>query len=114
MTHAASSAVPPAPGRLTLPPVVRGLAAGAAAIGALSLAWAFASGDLAAAWSAYLIGVFFVLGLGVFGVAWLAILYLAGTTWSVTMRRIARMRRASSRGGAWVASSMVAFMPLMS
>ena len=47
-----------------------------------------ASGDAALAWSTYLIGAFFALGLGVFGVAWLAILYLAGGDWSVTMRRI--------------------------
>ncbi len=32
--------------------------------------------------------MFFALGLGVFGVAWLSILYLAGADWSVTMRRI--------------------------
>ena len=32
--------------------------------------------------------MFFALGLGVFGVAWLAMLYLAGADWSVTMRRI--------------------------
>ena len=40
------------------------------------------------AWSAYLIGVFYALGLGVFGAAWIAILYLSRADWSVTMRRV--------------------------
>jgi hypothetical protein len=66
---------------------VRALAALAAVAGAAALAWAFSRGDAPLAWSAYLI-MFLALGLGVFGVAWLAILYLSGAAWSVTMRRI--------------------------
>ena len=49
---------------------------------------AISRGDQHLAWSSYLIGAFYTLGLGVFGVAWLAILYLARADWSVTMRRI--------------------------
>jgi hypothetical protein len=80
--------LPAAPARVGLPGVVHGLAGAAVLIGAGALAWAVASGEATLAWSAYLIGMFFVLGLGVFGVAWIAILALAGATWSVTMRRI--------------------------
>ncbi len=88
MSHAHLDRLPAAPGRLALPLLVQGAAALAALVGAAALAWAFNRGDGQLAWSAYLIGAFFVLGLGVFGVAWLAILYLSGAAWSVTMRRI--------------------------
>lgn len=88
MTHAHGEALPEAPGRIALPMAVRGGAVVAALAGAGALGWAFATGREQLAWSAYLIGAFLTLGLGVFGVAWLAILYLAGATWSVTMRRI--------------------------
>lgn len=88
MSHSHSSVLPPVPGRLSLPPIVQTLAALAVVDGAACLGWAFNRGDLSLAWSAYLIGMFFALGLGVFGVAWLAILYLSGAAWSVTMRRI--------------------------
>jgi hypothetical protein len=80
--------LPAAPARVSLPGLVQGLAGVAVLIGAAALAWAFTSGNATLAWSTYLIGMFFVLGLGVFGVAWIAILTLAGATWSVTMRRI--------------------------
>ncbi len=88
MSSAPLHSLPPTPGRLALPGIVQGLSAVAVLIGGGALAWAFASGDATLAWSSYLIGVFFALGLGVFGVAWLAMLYLAGADWSVTMRRI--------------------------
>jgi hypothetical protein len=68
--------------------IVRNLSLAAVLAGGGALAWAFASGQATLAWSSYLIGAFFSLGLGVFGVAWLAMLYLAGADWSVTMRRI--------------------------
>jgi hypothetical protein len=71
-----------------VPGVVRGVSLVAAVAGAAALGWAFSAGHVELAWSAYLIGVFFALGLGVFGALWLAILYLSGATWSVTMRRI--------------------------
>src|SRR5512133_3519468 len=88
MSHTHSHTLPAAPGRIALPAVVQGLSAAAVLAGGAALAWAFSRGDLELAWSSYLIGVFFALGLGVFGIAWLAILYLAGADWSVTMRRI--------------------------
>lgn len=88
MSHSHSAPVPPAPERLVVPKVVQGLSLAAAVAGAAALAWAFANGHVQLAWSAYLIGAFFALGLGVFGALWLAILYLSGAAWSVTMRRI--------------------------
>ena len=71
-----------------MPAIVWVVSIAAAVVGAASLGWAFANGHLQLAWSAYLIGAFFALGLGVFGALWLAILYLSGAAWSVTMRRI--------------------------
>jgi hypothetical protein len=88
MEHTHSHNLPAAPGRLALPAVVQGLSFAAVVAGGGALAWAFSRGDTQLAWSSYLIGAFFALGLGAFGVAWLAILYLAGADWSVTMRRI--------------------------
>lgn len=88
MTHSPAPPWPDVPGRLRVPASVQRLAIAAAVVGLVALMWTFGRGDLELAWSAYLIGAFFTLGLGVFGVAWLAILYLAGATWSVTMRRI--------------------------
>ena len=88
MSHSHSHALPAAPGRLALPGIVQGLSIAAVLAGGAALAMSFSRGDLQLAWSSYLIGVFFALGLGVFGVAWLAILYLARADWSVTMRRI--------------------------
>jgi hypothetical protein len=88
MSHPHSHALPERPGRIALPSIVRGLAAAAVLAGAAAIAVAFNRGDAPLLWSSYLIGVFYVLGLGVFGVAWLAILYLARGHWSVTMRRI--------------------------
>jgi hypothetical protein len=88
MSHSHSHALPAAPGRIALPGIVRGLSAAAVLAGGGALTWACLGGDLQLAWSAYLIGMFFALGLGVFGVAWLAILYLAGAEWSVSMRRV--------------------------
>lgn len=88
MSHDHSNALPQAPERLALPGSVQGLAAALVLVGAAALGWAFSRGETQLAWSAYLIGAFFALGLGVFGAAWLAILYLARGAWSVTMRRI--------------------------
>jgi len=88
MTHTHSHPLPPEPNRLVLPMAVRGVSLAAVFGGGAALAWAFTNGHVQLAWSAYLIGAFFALGLGVFGALWLAILYLAGASWSVTMRRI--------------------------
>ena len=87
MSHPHAHTFPEKPGRLGLSRLEQGLAAAAVLAGAAALAWAFSS-DASLAWSAYLIGAFYALGLGVFGAAWLAILYLSRGTWSVTMRRI--------------------------
>lgn len=87
MSHDHAHPLPEAPGRLALPGSFQGLAVALVLVGAASLGWAFTK-DATLAWSSYLIGSFFALGLGVFGAAWLAILYLARGTWSVTMRRI--------------------------
>jgi hypothetical protein len=88
MSHSDSHALPEVPGRLALPGIVQGVAVAAVLVGGGAFAWAFSQGELPLAWSAYLIGAFFALGLGVFGAAWLAILYLSGADWSVTMRRV--------------------------
>jgi len=88
MSHPHTHALPVAPGRLALPGTVRLLSAAAVLVGGAALAWAFSRGDAALAWSSYLIGAFFALGLGVFGIAWIAMLHLSGADWSVTMRRI--------------------------
>ena len=87
MSHPHAQPLPEPPGRLSLPASVRGLAAAFLVVGVAALAWAFSRGEAELAWSAYLIGAFFALGLAVFGVAWLAILYLARGDWAVTMRR---------------------------
>ena len=88
MSHPHAHGLPAVPGRLALPRSVQGLSVVAILVGAVALALTFSSGDHQLAWSSYLIGVFFALGLGVFGVAWLSILYLARADWAVTMRRI--------------------------
>ncbi len=88
MTHSHVAALPQAPERVGLPSVVTGLAGVFVLIGGAALGWAFSTGELGLAWSTYLIGAFFALGLGVFALAWLAIVNLAGGTWSVTMRRV--------------------------
>lgn len=88
MSRAHVHPLPDAPGRLTLPSSLQGLAGAMVLVGAGALGWAFMQGEAALAWSTYLIGAFFALGLGVFGLAWLAILHLSGGTWSVTMRRV--------------------------
>jgi hypothetical protein len=88
MSHPHSHALPEKPGRLFLPGIVQGLSALAVLAGAAALALAASRGDTPLVWTSYLIGVFYALGLGVFGVAWLAILYLSRGHWSITMRRI--------------------------
>ena len=87
MSHDHANALPEPPGRVSLPGAVQGAAIALVVLGGATLGWAFTK-DATLAWSAYLIGAFFALGLGVFGAAWLAILYLARGTWSVTMRRV--------------------------
>jgi len=87
MSHGAT--IPKAPKEaLSIPKSAQGLALVAALAGAIAFFYALNSGHADTAWSGYLMGAFFTLGLGVFGVAWLAILYLSKAVWSVSMRRI--------------------------
>ena len=88
MSHGHQHVLPEMPARLSMSGAVQALAAAGVLAGAGALGWAFTQGDASLAWSSYLIGVFYALGLGLFGVAWLAILHLSGGTWSVTMRRV--------------------------
>jgi len=77
---------PPDP--IRLPVLAKVAAAIAALVGAGAFYWSLSSGHADVAWSSYLIGAFYALSLGLFGVAWVAILYLSKGVWSVTMRRI--------------------------
>jgi hypothetical protein len=113
MSHAHPHTLPAAPGRLVLPGLVQGLSALAVLVGGGALAWALGRGDAQLAWSAYLIGAFFALGLGVFGVAWLAMLYLAGADWSVTMRRIPEAMTAWLLPGGVLAMGLVFGAPTL-
>ena len=88
MSHAHVHSLPEPPAHVGLPSLVKALAGAGVIVGVAALGWAFSSGDAALAWSTYLIGAFFALGLGVFGLAWIAIVNLAGGTWAVTMRRV--------------------------
>jgi magnesium-transporting ATPase (P-type) len=88
MSHSHTHPFPAAPGKIALPGVVQIVAILFVLAGAGALAFAYSRGDAPLLWSAYLIGVFYALGLGVFGAAWLGILYLSRADWSVTMRRV--------------------------
>ena len=88
MSHHHIHTPPPPTGGIELPAWARALAIIAAVVGAWTLFRTYGSGRLDVAWSSYLIGVFYVLGLGVFGVLWVSILYLCRGVWSVSMRRI--------------------------
>jgi hypothetical protein len=86
--HGAVPEVPEPPGRLALPGSVRVLSILVVVAGIAAFAWALTGGHSELAWSSYLIGVFFALGLGVFGAAWISITTLARGVWSVSMRRV--------------------------
>jgi len=86
MSHA--HALPDAPAPLKVGGLVRLAALVAVVAGAGAFAWALTGGHPQLAWSAYLMGAFFALGLGAFGAAWMAILYLSRGVWSVSMRRV--------------------------
>ena len=100
--------LPTPPERVGLPSLVTGVAGGGVLAGAAALGWAFASGDLGLAWSTYLIGAFFALGLGIFGLAWIAIVNLAGGTWAVTMRRVPEAMTAWLLPGGVLALAVIA------
>ena len=86
MSH--SVHIPDPPARIKLPALARLAAVLAVIGGGAAPGWAFATGRTELAWSSYLIGAFFALGLGVFGVIWISILNLSRGVWGVTMRRI--------------------------
>jgi len=86
MSH--SQDIPQPPDRLFVSSKLKAAALVAVLAGAGVFAWALLSGHQGLGWSAYLIGAFYTLSLGVFGVVWLAINYLSKGVWSVTMRRI--------------------------
>jgi len=77
---------PPAPIKIGMAP--KALAAVAVLAGAGAFFYAYSGDHKSLAWSAYLIGAFYALGLGLFGVFWNAITGLASGVWSVTMRRV--------------------------
>ena len=80
--------IPAAPKALKTSKTAQAVALMAALAGAAAFFFALRSGHPDTAWSGYLIGAFLTLGLGVFGVLWLSILYLSKAVWSVSMRRI--------------------------
>jgi hypothetical protein len=77
-----------APEAIQLPKSLKVVAALAVVAGAGALYWSYSQGHHAQTWGAYLIGAFYALGLGLFGVLWVAMLYLSKGVWSVSMRRI--------------------------
>lgn len=70
-------------------------------VGLGSFGGAMATGQEVHAWGGWLIGMFFVLGLGVFGTLWVAIQYVTRAAWSVPTRRIPEAM------AAWVVPSVV-------
>jgi hypothetical protein len=92
MSHAALQ--PPPPIRFSVVTYV--IAALAVAAGAGAFAWALTGGQADVAWGSYLIGAFYALSLGVFGIVWVSILYLSKAVWSVSTRRIPEAM------GAWI------------
>ena len=81
-------AIPDPPPPIKLSKTAKAVAAVAALAGAGAFLWALTGGHKELAWSAYLIGAFYALGLGLFGVFWISIVNLAGGVWMVTMRRV--------------------------
>ena len=84
MEHPAPA--PPNPIKIGMAP--KALAAVAVLAGAGAFFYAFSGGHRELAWSAYLIGAFYALGLGLFGVFWNAIINLSHAVWAVSMRRV--------------------------
>ena len=80
--------LPERPARLSFSLVSKAAAGVAVLVGAGAFFSAYAGGHAELAWSAYLIGAFYALGLGVFGTIWIAITNVTKGVWSVTMRRI--------------------------
>lgn len=88
MTHVAEAQLPAAPERFGFSTGAKLVAAVFVAAGMGAFFWALYGGHPELAWSSYLIGAFYTLGLAVFGAIWLSILNLSRGVWSVTMRRV--------------------------
>ena len=88
MSHGHVAELPAPPARIRFSMISRVVAVLAVLVGAGAFGWALQGEHPELAWSAYLIGVFYALSLGVFGAAWISILYLSKGFWSVTTRRI--------------------------
>lgn len=86
--HHDAHAIPTAPPPIKLSLSVRAAALVAVLIGAGAFFFALSGDHHGQAWSAFLIGAFYALSLGLFGVLWIAMLYLGKGVWSVSMRRI--------------------------
>lgn len=88
MSHGHDIPLPEPPASLGFPAWSLAVAGLCAAGGAGAFAITILRGDAALAWSSYLVGAFFALGLGVFGTLWIAMTTLTKGSWAVTMRRI--------------------------
>jgi hypothetical protein len=88
MSHGHDNHVPVAPSAIRLPMWTLVVAGLCVAAGAATFLWTLLGGHVGLAWSAYLAGAFYALGLGVFGVLWIAMTTLTKGTWAVSMRRI--------------------------
>ena len=74
MSHALPTTAPPP---LKIPIAARVVAAIATLLGAGAFAWSLSQGHADVAWSSYLIGTFYALSLGVFGVVGIYLKFLA-------------------------------------
>ena len=83
--HHDAHAIPTAPPPIKLALSVRAAALVAVLIGAGAFFFALNGDHHGQAWSAFLIGAFYALSLGLFGVLWIAMLYLGKGVWSVSM-----------------------------
>ncbi len=87
MSHSKHS-LPEAPKPIQFSKKAQGAAALAALLGIGAFVGALFTGHAVEAWSAYLIGAFFALSLGLFGGLWTAILHVSKGHWSISTRRI--------------------------
>jgi hypothetical protein len=86
MTPPTSATVQPT--RLSMPAWVWIVGGLLLALGVAAFGGALATGQPMHAWGGWLIGMFYVLGLGIFGTLWVAIQHVTRAGWSVPMRRI--------------------------
>ena len=91
MSHAAAHAeLPERPQALSFSFRAKALAGLAVLVGVGAFLYAYLGHpeDRSLAWSSYLIGAFYALGLAVFGAIWIALTNVTKGIWAVTMRRI--------------------------